>query len=281
MGCREGLEAAAPSTVKESPRRPCSGWWERSAGLTVAGTGSVHCRRETAVSPNMRLAGGEWTGCKGGKTNASPNCQPEWKWGWMDLHTKPRRVAVTDLSEESAFGAGRNAFGLASPRNGETTLLIPTRRSGTTRVSRSGRLVGPLHVNPLAWLLAGRRPATGSPNRSGGRARGLGSAARGLPLCSLDTEEEGVEKSLALLGMNCWEQPTEFWLSGTSTTALTASPKTQIVRWVRPLKTLFLLPNLGQVEPQMAFCGHRSRHRAPHGTCGVLGGSQSQVSGSS
>ncbi len=25
MGCREGLEAAAPSTVKESPRRPCSG----------------------------------------------------------------------------------------------------------------------------------------------------------------------------------------------------------------------------------------------------------------
>ncbi len=25
MGCREGLEATAPSTVKESPRRPCSG----------------------------------------------------------------------------------------------------------------------------------------------------------------------------------------------------------------------------------------------------------------
>ncbi len=100
---------------------------------------------------------------------------------------------MTDLSEESAFGAGRKRFcGLASPRNGETTLLIPTRRSGTTRVSRSGRLVGPLHVNPLAWLLAGRRPAAGSPNRSGGKARGLGSAARGLL----------VEKSLALLGMN-------------------------------------------------------------------------------
>ncbi len=30
----------------------------------------------------------------------------------------------------------------------------------------------------------------------------------------------------------------------------------------------------------MAFCGHRSCHRAPHGACGVLGGSQSQVSGS-
>ncbi len=26
MGCREGLEAAAPSTTKESPLRPCSGW---------------------------------------------------------------------------------------------------------------------------------------------------------------------------------------------------------------------------------------------------------------
>ncbi len=34
IGCREGLEAAAPSTVKESPRRPCSGGGERSAGLT-------------------------------------------------------------------------------------------------------------------------------------------------------------------------------------------------------------------------------------------------------
>ncbi len=33
----------------------------------MAGTGSVHCRRETAVSPNMQLAGGEWTSCKGGK----------------------------------------------------------------------------------------------------------------------------------------------------------------------------------------------------------------------
>ncbi len=65
-------------------------------------------------------------------------------------------------------------------RNGETALLIPTRRSGTTRISRRGRPFGPLQVNPLAWLLAGKRPATGSPNRSGGRARGLGSTARGL-----------------------------------------------------------------------------------------------------
>ncbi len=81
---------------------------------------------------------------------------------------------------ERVRGGQKRFRGLASPRNGETTLLIPTWRSGTTRVSRSGRLVGPLHVNPFAWLLAGRRPAAGSPNRSGGKARGLGSAARGL-----------------------------------------------------------------------------------------------------
>ncbi len=45
-------------------------------------------------------------------------------------------------------------------------------------------------------------------------------------------------------------------------------------------KHLLPLTDLGQIEPQMAFCGHRSHHRAPHGACGVLGGSQSQVSGS-
>ncbi len=106
---------------------------------------------------------------------------------------------------ERVRGGQKRFHGLASPCNGETTLLIPTRRSGTTRVSRSGRLVGPLHVNPFAWLLAGRRPAAGSPNRSGGKARGQTPPLGGSFLgggCSLDTEEEGVEKSLALLGMN-------------------------------------------------------------------------------
>ncbi len=182
IGCREGLEAAAPSTVKESPRRPCSGWrrekcWADGWPARVPYTaGEKQLCLLTCGSP---AASGR--AAKGERRTRPPTASPSENEGELDLHTKPRRVVVTDLSEESAFGAGRKRFrGLASPRNGETTLLIPTRRSGTTRVSRSGRLVGPLHVNPLAWLLAGRRPAAGSPNRSGGKARGLGSAARGL-----------------------------------------------------------------------------------------------------
>ncbi len=42
---------------------------------------------------------------------------------------------------------------------------------------------------------------------------------------------------------------------------------------------LLLLTNLCELKPQMALCGHRASHRMPHGTCSVLGGSQSQVSG--
>ncbi len=48
----------------------------------VAGTGSARCRKEPAVSPNTWPTGGKMTDCRGGKTNASPNCQTEEKWGW-------------------------------------------------------------------------------------------------------------------------------------------------------------------------------------------------------
>ncbi len=90
MGCREGLEAAAPSTVKESPWRPCSRWWREKC----------------------------------------------WTDGW------PARVPYTA---------------------GEKQLCLLT--------------CGPLAANGRAVKgLVGKRPATGSPNRSGGRAR---------PVCSL------------------------------------------------------------------------------------------------
>ncbi len=119
-----------------------------------------------------------------------PTARPRKNEGELVLHTKPRGVVVTDLSEESAFEAGRYAFAVW-PRGGEAALLIPTRRSGTTRRGRSGRPVGPLQVNPSAWSLTREGPATGSPNRSWGRVRSLGSFLGSD--CSLDKEEEGVE----------------------------------------------------------------------------------------
>ncbi len=47
---------------------------------------------------------------KGERRTRPPTASPSENEGELDLHTKPRRVVVTDLSEESAFGAGRNAF---------------------------------------------------------------------------------------------------------------------------------------------------------------------------
>ncbi len=76
----------------------------------VAGTGSVRCRREPTVSPNTWPAGGKRTDCRGGKTNASPNCHNRKNEGELVLHTKLRGVVVTDLSEDSVFEAGRYAF---------------------------------------------------------------------------------------------------------------------------------------------------------------------------
>ncbi len=46
---------------------------------------------------------------EGGRRTHPPTASPSKNEGELDLHTKPRRVAVTDLSEENAFGAGRYA----------------------------------------------------------------------------------------------------------------------------------------------------------------------------
>ncbi len=98
--------------------------------------------------------------------------------------------------------------GLTSPSNGETALLVPTQRSGTTRIGRSGRPIGPLHVNPSAWALAGEGSTTGSPNHSWGRVRSLGStsARRLLSGEGLLPRQRGGGSglwSLVLLGINC------------------------------------------------------------------------------
>ncbi len=98
-------------------------------------------------------------------------------------------------------------------------------------MSRSSRSVGPLQVNSSAWLLARERPATGSPDRS----RAGGGCAAWAPLlpegsflgrdCFLDKEEEGVEWSLVLLGINCLRAADCVLAERNfSTTELTASP---------------------------------------------------------
>ncbi len=76
----------------------------------MAGTGSERCRGEPTASPHTRPAGGERTDCGGGKTTRPPTARPIIKENELVLHAKPRGVAVTDLSEESTFEAGRNAF---------------------------------------------------------------------------------------------------------------------------------------------------------------------------
>ncbi len=105
MGCREGLEAAAPSTVKESTRRPCSGWWREKCWADgwparvpyTAGEKQLCLLTCGSPAANGRAAKGE-------RRTRPPTASPSKNEGELDLHTKPRRVAVTDLSEESAFG---------------------------------------------------------------------------------------------------------------------------------------------------------------------------------
>ncbi len=180
MGCREGRDAAAPSTVKESPLRPCSGWWREKCWTDgwparvpyTAGKKQLCLLTRGPLAANGRAVEGE---------RRTPNCQPEQKWGWTRSAHQASKAGCDRFKWGERVRGGQKRFsGLTSPRNGETALLIPTRRSGMTQISRSGRPVGPLQVNPLVWLLAGKRPATGSPNRSRGSARGLGSTARGL-----------------------------------------------------------------------------------------------------
>ncbi len=167
-------------------------------------------------------------------------------------------------SPERVRGGQKRFCGLTSSRNGEEALLIPTRRSGMTRISRSGRPVGPLQVNPSAWALVGKGPGTGSPNRRwGGCVAWAPLPPKGSFLgseCSLDTEEEGAE----FLHYRAYRFPEQPRL------------------WDRCVQQehLLLLTYLSEVQRQMALRGHRTRHRAPYGTCCVFSGSESQLSGS-
>ncbi len=50
------------------------------------------------------------TDCSGGKTTRPPTARPRINEDELVPHAKPLGVAVTVLSEESTFEAGRNAF---------------------------------------------------------------------------------------------------------------------------------------------------------------------------
>ncbi len=115
---------------------------------------------------------------------------------------------MTDLSEESTFEAGRYAFAVW-PR------LVAVKRLSSSRLEGQERLGG----TEAAGLL-GRFRSTRLRGRWRGKGRPRapqtvvgGRCAAWAPLlpegsflgrdCSLDKEEEGVEWSLVLLGMNC------------------------------------------------------------------------------
>ncbi len=117
----------------------------------------------------------------GERRTRPPTASPSENEGELDLHTKPRRVVVTDLSEESAFGVGRNAFAVW-PRPVTVKRLSSFRPGGQERpgLAEAAGLLGRFMLTRLrgCWREEDRPRAL--PNRSGGKARGLGSAARGL-----------------------------------------------------------------------------------------------------
>ncbi len=203
IGCREGLEAAAPSTVKESPRRPCSGWrrkkcWADGWPARVPYTAGE--KRLCLLTCGSPAASGR--AAKGERRTRPPTASPSENEGELDLHTKPRRVVVTDLSEESAFGAGRNAFAVW-PRLVTVKRLSSFRPGGQERpgLAEAAGLLGRFMLTRLRGCWREEDRPRAPQTVVGSWAPPLGGSFLGGG-CSLDTEEEGVEKSLALLGMN-------------------------------------------------------------------------------
>ncbi len=284
MGCREGLEAETPSTTKESPRRPCLGWWRVKCWTDRWPARGPYAAGENRLCPpNTWPAGGKRTDCRGGKTNESPSCQTEEKWGW----TRSAHQASRGLSEESAFEAGRYAFAVWSR-------LVVVKRLSSFRPEGQEWLGGAEAAGLLCRFrstrLRGRwrgkdRPRAPPTVVGGGCIAWAPLPPEGSFLgsdCSLDKEQEGVEWSLVLLGMNCLRAADCVLAERNfSTTELTASPNNPDCEMGASSKNTFSFSWISvSIQPQMAFCSHWTRHRAPHGACGMLSGSESQVSGS-
>ncbi len=194
----------------------------------AAGTGSVHCRREPTVSPNTWPAGGKRTYCRGGKTDASPNCQTEEKWGWtLSAHQTSRGGCDRSEWGERVWGGQIRYCGLASRR----WCSSPHPDSVRNDSEEPKRQVCWAASGQLVCVVAGEGKAVPRAPQTivgGGCAAWAPLLPEGSFLgsnCSLDKEEEGVEWSLILLGINCLRAADCVLAERNfSTTELTASP---------------------------------------------------------
>ncbi len=103
--------AAAPSATKESPWRPCPGWWSVKCWTDRWPARGPNAAGENRLCPHTRgPPAAKGTDCSGGKNPRPPTARPRINEDELVPHAKPLGVAVTVLSEESTFEAGRNTF---------------------------------------------------------------------------------------------------------------------------------------------------------------------------
>ncbi len=268
------------------PRRPCSGWrrekcWADGWPARVPYTAGE--KQLCLLTCGTPAASGR---AAKGKDESVPQLPARVKMRVNWICTPSSKGGCDRFKWGERVRGGQKRFrGLASPRNG-VKRLSSFRPGGQERpgLAEAAGLLGRFMLTRLrgCWreedrprapqtVVGGRRVAWAPP--LGGSLLGGG--------CSLDTEEEGVEKSLALLGMN-WLRAADWVLAerNLSTTALTASPNNPDCEMGASIKNVFSLSRISvRLSHRWRSAATEAAHRAPHGTCGVLGGSQSQVSG--
>ncbi len=194
---------------------------------------------------------------------------------------------MTDLSEESAFEAGRYAFAVWS-------CLVAVKRLSSFRPESQERLGGAKAAGLLGCFrsthLRGRWRGKDWPRApqtvvGGGCAAWVPLLSEGSFLgsdCSLDKEEERVEWSLVLLGMNCLRAADCVLAERNfSTTELTASPNNPDCEMGASSKNTFSFSRISvRFSHKWRSAATEPAIERPHSACGVLSGSESQVSGS-
>ncbi len=132
--------------------------------------------------------------------------------------------------------------------------------------------------------MAGKGPTTGSPKCRWGRVRSLGttSTKRLLPGERLLSRHRGGGSGMVPRSpRHKLLKSSRLRLGGAEFLHYRAYRFPEQPRlWDRCIQQELLLTYLSEVQPQMALPGHRNRHRASYGVCGVFSGSESQVSGS-